>query len=80
MKKRDDNVAGPHDYWVHFWCGLAAGVVLGGIAGSLLSANVLAIMGTAVGSGGLVALGCGRYGEAAWEWVFAALEFLLGLL
>jgi uncharacterized membrane protein YoaK (UPF0700 family) len=29
MKREDDYVSGPHDYWIHFWCGLTAGAFAG---------------------------------------------------
>jgi hypothetical protein len=29
MKKQDDYITGPHNYWVHFWCGIAFGGLLG---------------------------------------------------
>jgi hypothetical protein len=67
--KRDDYIAGGHHLWVHFWCGLVFGVIIGDrISSGLFDSRWACITSTAA-TGLVVALCCGRWGDSAWEWI-----------
>ncbi len=67
MNKDDDYIDGPHDYWIHFGCGLIFGFVAGAWIGSELFDDVWALVAGAVIFGGGFALACGRWGDRAWR-------------
>jgi hypothetical protein len=69
----DEYISGPHHFWIHFWCGLVVGALIGGawswrlfdsVALSLLSTVAIALA---------IAYCCGRWGDSAWR---VLIEFL----
>jgi hypothetical protein len=73
MKKHDDYVSGPHDYWIHFVSGGVFGAGVGAWIGGGLFGGALAIaLGAAIFGIGF-GFWCGKWGEGAWksisEWV-----------
>jgi hypothetical protein len=73
MKKPNNYVAGPHDFWVHFWCGLIFGAFLGLWIGSNLFDEGWAIAATSLISALVMGFSCGHWGDQAWEWVMSGL-------
>jgi hypothetical protein len=73
MKRREDYVAGSHDYWIHFWCGFFFGAALGVWIGAELFSNGWGLAASSVVSAGLTAYSCGRWGDDAWKWVIKGL-------
>jgi hypothetical protein len=71
MKKQDDYIAGPHSYWIHFWCGLVFGVFLGAWMGWNFFSSGWAIAGTAFVTSSVAAYSCGRWGDRAWHWILS---------
>ena len=70
MKQKDDYISGPHNYWVHFVCGFAFGVFVGGLFARWLVGSVLAIIAGAVVGGLSFGLSCGKWGDRAWKAIF----------
>ena len=72
-KKHDDYVSGPHDYWIHFWWGLAFGAGIGAwidwrwFDGGWRGAPALIVVALAA------AYACGRWGDRAWQMILALL-------
>ena len=51
MKKHDDYIAGPHHFWIHFWCGLVfGGVVCTWISWSFFESTAVALVTASVGA------------------------------
>lgn len=76
MKKPGDHIAGPHDFWVHFWCGAVVGGAEGAWVGSGLFLNRWLIALAALVGAGIWGYCCGRWGEAAWQCLFSWLDLL----
>lgn len=67
--RRDDYILGRHDYWTHFWFGFVFGAGLGArISWNLFDKRWESIVLTITIALAL-ALGCGRWGDSAWEWL-----------
>ena len=63
--KHDDYIAGPHHFWIHFWCGLVFGGALGAWwSWRLFESGVLIFAGAAF-SALVIAYCCGRWGDLA---------------
>jgi hypothetical protein len=76
MGKRDDYIAGAHDYWVHFWCGLMFGAglaVWGGWFGLGMTGWELVVFTTVFSL--VIALSCARWGDRAWHWILERLHW-----
>jgi hypothetical protein len=67
--KRDDYISGPHHCWVHFWCGLIFGAGIGAWLSSKLFDTWPPFVALTAAIALVVALCCGRWGDAAWEWI-----------
>jgi hypothetical protein len=67
MKKHDDYIAGPHSYWMHFWCGFVFGAGAGAWAGWQIFESGWPVVVTGI----VVSLGtafiCGRWGDRGWQ-------------
>ncbi len=78
MKKHDDYIAGPHHYWIHFWCGLVCGAGVGAwrawIGSQIFAAGWLLVVAAIVFSLG-TAYSCGRWGDRAWHWILQRLPW-----
>ncbi len=73
MKHQNDYLAGPHDFWVHFWCGLVFGAILGVcIFGEVFDSAWGLATGTALFAL-LTAYACGRWGDRAWHSIISGL-------
>jgi len=75
MKKQDDYIAGPHSYWIHFWCGLVFGALLGAWIGWQMFDGGWAIACTAFVTSSAVAYSCGRWGDPAWHWIISRVNW-----
>ena len=49
MKKHDDYVSGPHDFWTHFVCGFIFGALAGTVMGWTLFENIWLTAASALG-------------------------------
>lgn len=76
MQKHDDYIAGPHRYWIHFWCGLAFGAMVGGWISWRLFAHWGCVLLVTGGISIVTAYCSGRWGEAAWEWIIKRLPWI----
>jgi hypothetical protein len=75
MKQHDDYIAGPHHYWIHFWCGLVFGAGAGAWIGSeIFDSGWLVLITTIIAASG-TALMCGRWGDRGWYWVLHKLRW-----
>jgi hypothetical protein len=75
MKKQDDYIAGPHQYWIHFGCGLVFGAGSGSWIGALLFDADWLVVVTAGILALAVAYSCGRWGDRAWHWIIQQLPW-----
>ena len=57
---------GPHDFWTHFWCGMALGGAFGGWIGMDMFDRVWPVIVTAVGAGLVAAYSAGHWGDRFW--------------
>jgi hypothetical protein len=80
MGQHEDYISGSHKYWIHIFCGLAIGALLGGwfFGGFFESStlNLLAIAATAF----CFSFICGRWGEPAWHRISDWLSWWFGTL
>lgn len=75
MKQHDDYIAGPHHYWIHFWCGLVFGAGAGAWIGSeIFDSGWLVLIATIVAASS-TALMCGRWGDRGWYWMLHKLRW-----
>ncbi len=73
MRPQNDYLTGPHDFWVHFWCGLVFGAFLGvWIFGEVLD-SAWALGASTVAFALVTAYSCGRWGDRAWHWIISDL-------
>jgi hypothetical protein len=75
MKQHDEYIAGPHSYWVHFWCGIVFGALLGLWIGWNLFEQGWAIPATSLATALAIGYSCGRWGDGAWQWVISRLDW-----
>jgi hypothetical protein len=73
MNRRDDYIAGPHNYWVHFWCGLVFGAILGTWLGWQTFTSGWLVAAAALLTSPVVAFACGRWGDPVWHWIISRL-------
>jgi hypothetical protein len=66
MKRHGVHVR-PHDFWIHFACGLVVGAFVGVCVGAEFSDGVWAMVGTALLVALITACSCGHWGDEAWE-------------
>jgi hypothetical protein len=76
VKKEDDCIAGPHNYRIHFWCGLVFGAFLGAWMGWQIFTSRWLIGGTAFVASLAVAYSSGHWGDRAWHWIISRLHWL----
>ena len=65
----DDYISGPHNFWIHFVCGLVVGAGLGGWWGSLLFQASWGVLGSSVALALIMAYLSGRWGDRFWRCV-----------
>ena len=76
MKKHDDYISGSHHFWIHFWCGLVLGGLLGfGISWQLFESTAFILITTGLAAL-VVAYGCGRWGDPVWHWIIERLPWI----
>ena len=75
MKQSDGYADGPHDFWIHFWCGLVFGAVVGFfVCGDVLDSAWALAGGVAIFSVA-IAYACGRWGDRAWQRIICGLSW-----
>jgi hypothetical protein len=74
-KKQDDYIDGPHDYWIHFCCGLVFGAGIGTWIGLQSFDTGWTVIMTAAIISLAVACSCGRWGDRAWRWIIRGLSW-----
>ena len=74
MKQQDDYIAGPHHYWIHFWCGLVFGACIGVLIAWRMFDEGWSITVTSAVVALAVAISCGRWGDRAWHWIIRSLS------
>ena len=80
MKQHEDCISGPHKYWIHFFCGLAIGALLGWwFFGGFFDSAALNLLGIAT-TAFCFGLFCGRWGEPAWRRISDWLSWWFGTL
>jgi hypothetical protein len=68
--ERDDYFKGRH-FWTHFWCGLVAGVAVGGwICWNMFNSR-WACAGLAAGIALAFAYCAGKWGDPFWYWIIS---------
>jgi hypothetical protein len=76
MKQDRDYISGPHHFWIHFWCGLVFGGVLGtGWSWQVFESGLLIFVGGAV-TALVIAFCCGRWGDSVWHWILEQLPWI----
>jgi hypothetical protein len=65
--KEDEYLLGGHHFWVHFWCGFVVGAGAGFVVGWHIFDMRWEVVALTAGTGLVLALCCGRWGESAWE-------------
>jgi hypothetical protein len=75
MKQKDDYIAGPHSYWVHFGCGFFFGAFVGGSIGWQIFHNGWLMGGAALVAGSVAASACGRWGDSAWHEIISRMRW-----
>jgi hypothetical protein len=76
MKKHDDYISGPHHFWIHFWCGLVFGGLTSLWIGWSLFESTAVVLIVAGIAALVIAYCCGRWGDAAWQWLIERLPWL----
>ena len=64
----DAYINGPHNFWIHFICGIVFGALISGLVSvQIFESPGFLVLGTL--SGALViGYSCGRWGDSAWHW------------
>lgn len=75
MNPHDDYFNGPHDFWVHFWCGLVFGAVLGPFIFRVIFDSAWTLGASTVVFALATAYSCGRWGDRAWHWIISGLPW-----
>jgi hypothetical protein len=76
VKKHDDYIAGAHRYWLHFFCGIVAGAIIGSWIGFNAFNGAVGISSCAAIAAGIFAFACACWGDRAWLWVIERLPWL----
>lgn len=74
MKRPNDYLDGPHDFWVHFWLGLVFGAGLGFFVFAELFESAWGLVAGVSAFALGMAYGCGRWGDRAWNWLLSLLS------
>jgi hypothetical protein len=69
MRKREDYVAGPHNFWSYFIFGFIFGGAIGTWISWGLFDNYVFGAVTVGGFAFVMAYASGRWGDSAWEWM-----------
>jgi len=76
MSKRDEYIAGRHDFRVYFGCGLLFGAVVSTwLSVQLFESAALIVATTALGAL-TIAYCCARWGDSAWYWLLEHLPWI----
>jgi hypothetical protein len=67
--KKDDYIAGDHDFWIHFLFGLIFGAGFGAWIAWGLFDSWWAFIAMAAVIALAFAFCCGRWGDSAWKWI-----------
>lgn len=76
MRKRNEYVSGPHDFWSHFVFGLVFGVVASTSFSLWFFESAEFIIATTAAGALVIAYCCARWGDSAWYWLIEHLPWI----
>jgi hypothetical protein len=64
----DGYINGPHNFWVHFICGIVFGSLISGLVSIQIFESPGFIVVSTISGALVIGYSCARWGDTAWHW------------